>query len=276
MSLPALVVTPHSSGHIPAEILAEMLGPDFYDSQARQARLEWMFTEGDPHTEVLFHAPQAHNLHAPISRFVVDLNRHRDEGGNNGVIKLTDFEQRPLYPSGYVLSETAAAERLNRYWDSFHAEIERMIAVHGIRLLVNGHSMQPTGPAIGPDAGRLRPALCLMTAGDAEGKPVAGHGSVGPGLAKDLLRLLNKHFAPVVKGQVSEEIALNAPWDTDQLSYRYASPARSNPVPGFGLEFNRALYLRYKDGKEFPNDPMIRGLNQAFGAFLEDALALVR
>lgn len=275
MSLPALVITPHSSGHIPAEILAEMLGPDFYDSQARQARLEWMFVEGDPHTEVLFHTPQAHNLHASISRFAVDLNRHRDEGGNNGVIKLTDFEERPLYPSGYVLSEAARAERLNRYWDGFHAEIERLIAVHGIRLLVNGHSMQPTGPAIGPDAGKLRPALCLMTARDAEGNPSAGHGTIEHKLAKDLLRLLNKHFAALVKGQVTEEIALNSPWDTDQLTYRYSDPARANPLPGFGLEFNRALYLIYKDGKEFPNDPMIHSLNEAFRAFLEDAMALM-
>lgn len=275
MSLPVLVVTPHSSGHIPAEILADMLGEDFYNSQARQARLEWMFVEGDPHTEVLFHTPQAHNLHATQSRFVVDLNRHRNEGGNNGVIKLTDFEERPLYPRGYVLSEAARTERLNRYWDSFHAEIERMILAHNIRLLVNGHSMQPTGPAIGPDAGKLRPALCLMTAGDTDGNPVEGHSGVGPKLAKDLLRLLQKHFASVVKGQPTEEIALNSPWDTDQLTYRYSDPARKNPVPGFGLEFNRVLYLVYKDGREYPNDPMIRQLNEAFCAFLAEAAALV-
>lgn len=262
--MPALVVTPHSSGHIPAEILAQMLGPDFYAATARAARLEWMFTEGDPHTEVLFHAPQAFNLHASISRFVVDLNRQRDEGGNNGVIKLTDFEENPLYPAGFVLSEAAREERLKRYWDGFHAEIERMIQAHGIGLLVNGHSMQPTGPAIGPDAGKLRPALCLMTGGDS-------HSNLGPALAHDLHGLLHKHFETLLKGQATEAIAINSPWASDQLTHRYAQKG----IPGFGLEFNRALYLIYKDGQEYPNDPIIKALNQAFVGFLQDAVALL-
>lgn len=274
MKLPALVITPHSSGHIPTEVLADMLGEKVFDSAQRQARLDWMFSEGDPYTDVLFHSPLAHSLHAPISRFVVDLNRHRDEGGNNGVIKLTDFEERPLYPKGFSLSEEAREERLGRYWDSFHTEVERMIA-GGIRLLVNGHSMQPRGPLIGPDAGKMRPALCLMTAGDSQGNPVAGHGSLSAPLAKDVQKLLHKHFAPVAKGQQTQEIALNAPWQTDQLTHRYSSPTRKNAVPGFGLEFNRALYLTYQDSKEYPNDPMIRALNSAFQAFLQDAVALV-
>jgi N-formylglutamate amidohydrolase len=273
MSWPALIVTPHSSGHIPADILAEMLGQQLYHSPLRQARLEWMFREGDPYTDVLFHTPQAHNLHASISRFVVDLNRHHDEGGNNGVIKLSDFEEQPLYPPGFVLSTEAREERLRRYWDSFHREIERVIETQNIRLLVNGHSMQPKGPLIGPDAGQPRPALCLMTAGDSEGNPVAGHGSLPAGLAKAVHQSLVKHFASLVKGQ--GEIALNSPWQTDQLTHRYSDPLRKKAVPGFGLEFNRALYLTYQEGKEYPNDPMIKALNQAFQGFLQDVMELL-
>lgn len=275
MRLPALVVTPHSSGHVPTEVLAEMLSERFYLSSEREARLEWMFTEGDPYTDVLFHTPEARNLHAPISRFVVDLNRHRGEGGNNGVIKLTDFEERPLYPAGFGLSEQDREERLRRYWDSFHAEIERVLGAEEIRLLVGGHSMQPTGPTIGPDAGKPRPAVCLMAGTDPHGEPLSDHASLPKNLALDVLKLAQKHFAPAVRGQSTQAITLGVPWQTDQLTHRYSDPSRNRPVPGFGLEFNRALYLIYRDGKEYPNDGILRPLNTAFREFLAAVMRLL-
>jgi N-formylglutamate amidohydrolase len=275
MRLPALVVTPHSSPHVPAEVLAQMLGQRFYDSQAREERLEWLFREGDPYTDVLFHTPEAHNLHAPVSRFVVDLNRGREEEGDNGVLKLTDFEGQPLYPMGFVLGEPEREDRLRRYWDSFHAEIERVLEANGIRLLVSGHSMQPIGPKIGPDEGQPRPALCLMAGTDASGNPFSGHSSLPKNLALGLLSLAHKHFAPVVRGHISEAIRLGEPWTSDQLSQRYSDPARARPVAGLGLEFNRALYLTYKDGQEYPNDAMIRLLNTAFRGFVAEAMELV-
>lgn len=270
MRIPALVITPHSSAQVPAEVLAQMLGERFYEAPERQARLEWLFREGDPYTEVLFHAPEAHTLQAPYSRFVVDLNRQRDEGGNNGVIKLTDFEERPLYPAGFTLSEPEREERLRRYWDSFHAEIERVLGTHEVRLLVNGHSMQPTGPAIGPDAGKPRPGICLMAGTDAEGRPLSASPSLPQKLALEVLGLARKHFSALLRGQPAEAIALGEPWASDPLSQRYSDPARARPVWGFGLEFNRALYLRYEGGQEYPNDPMIRALNGAFREFLAE------
>ncbi|MER3462680.1 MAG: glutamine synthetase catalytic region [Armatimonadota bacterium] len=275
MRLPALVVTPHSSAQVPAEVLALMLGQRFYDHEAREERLEWLFRESDPYTDVLFHTPEAHNLHAPVSRFVVDLNRGREEGGDNGVLKLTDFEKRLLYPAGFILSELDREERLRRYWDSFHHEIEQVLEVNEIRLLVNGHSMQPSGPAIGPDVGKPRPAVGLMAGTDSEGTPFEGYPSLPKALALDVLSLAHKHFAPLLRGQISEAIRLGEPWKSDQLSQRYSNPARARPVPGFGLEFNRALYLTYEDGKECPDDAMIRVLNAAFRAFLAEVMELV-
>lgn len=168
-ALPVLIVTPHSSGHVPFDVLAEMLGEEAFSSEVRAQRLEELFLEGDPYTDAIFHAPGATSLHAPVSRFVVDLNRDRDTVGENGVIKRTDFERRPLYPPGFELDAVAHEERLRRYWDSFHAEIERCLKTHPIRLIINGHSMQPYGPQIGPDAGQPRPALTLMTASGAAG-----------------------------------------------------------------------------------------------------------
>ena len=173
MKLPVLVLTPHNSGFIPTDILAEMLGEDIYSIEKRNGRLSWMFDEGDPYTDIIYHAPEAYNLQALTSRFVVDLNRERGQLGENGVIKLTDFEKRPLYPDGFVLTPEKREERLRRYYDSFHNEVEEML-VQAIDLIIDGHSMQPYGPKISPDAGKLRPAITLMTSSTPQGHKLEG------------------------------------------------------------------------------------------------------
>ncbi len=273
----ALIVTPHSSGHVPADVLHDMLGDALFDPARRAAHLRHIFDEGDPYTDLIFSVPGAQALHAGVSRFVVDLNRDRASGGANGVIKLTDFDGVPLYPREFRLSGAAREERLRRHWDPFHAEIERVLAGGGVTLVVNGHSMQPRGPAIGPDAGQSRPALTLMTAGDARGEllPHRAHSSVPAAQARALLDLVQRHFAPLLNGSGPTRIALNDPWQVDELTYRYSAPARARPVPGFGLEVNRALYLRQEGGAEVPDGDAIRALNQAFRAFLPDALSVV-
>jgi N-formylglutamate deformylase len=281
--LPVLVLTPHSSGHVPSDILAEMLGADIFSGEARRKRLEWMFLEGDQYTDLIYQTLEAYTLHAQTTRFVVDLNRDRNEDGENGVIKLTDFEKRPLYPEGFTLTPEKRAERLRRYFDSFHAEIEAMVASHEIHLIINGHSMQPSGPKISPMPGVPRPAITLMTSSDESGKPLENksHTTISPGQTKLVLALLEKHFGSIITQSttVPHEIALNRPWSFDELSYRYSDPQRKiaegkKAVPSFGIEFNHALYLIYKDGKELPNESVIKQLNEAFQNFLREVVRI--
>jgi N-formylglutamate amidohydrolase len=277
MKLPVLVLTPHNSGFIPADILAEMLADDVWSEEKRQSRLKWMFDEGDPYTDLIYHAPEAYNLQALASRFVVDLNRGRDQSGENGVIKLTDFEKRPLYPEGFVLSEEKREERLRRYHDSFHNEVEAMLK-QDIGLIIDGHSMQPYGPKIGPDAGKPRPAITVMTSSTPHGQILDGktHMTISYDQAHKVMDLLEHHFMPIVEACLSVPalIALNDPWDHDELSYRYSDPKRKKAVPAFAIEFNKALYLNYQDGQEFPNEPVIKQLNQAFQQFLREVVTI--
>jgi N-formylglutamate amidohydrolase len=279
MTLPVLVLTPHPSGYIPPDILAEMLGEDFFSFEKRNQRISWMFDEGDPYTDVIYHCPDAYNLHALTSRFVVDLNRERDQDGENGIIKLTDFEKRPLYPEGFVLSEEKRQERLRRYYDSFHNEVEFMLEQYPIKLIIDGHSMQPQGPKIGPDAGKLRPAITLMTSSTPQGKILNGktHSTISLEQAHQVMGLLEKHFMPIIEdcNAVPAFIALNEPWDHDEISYRYSDPNRKNHVPAFAIEFNRALYLHYGDGREYPNEPVIKKLNQTFQEFIREVVTIV-
>ena len=207
---------------------------------------------------------------------MVDLNRPRDQSGDNGVIKLTDFQRNPLYPEGFVLENEAREQRLRRYWDPFHAEVDRILENPGIKLLVDGHSMQAIGPAIGPDGGQPRPALCLMTGHDGAGNERPGaRGTVSLSQARALHSLLEKHFGTWINASSngSKEIALNAPWSGDDISLCYSDPQRARPVPAFGLEFNRALYLEDPAGAA-PLEKNILELNRLFRAFLKDALEL--
>ena len=274
---PLLIVTPHASGHVPQDILGEMLGEARNDLEARRARVAQLFEQGDPYTDVIFDLPDAHALHATFSRFVVDLNRRRDQRGPNGVVKLTDFDGTPLYEHGAPPDETRIEDRLRRYWDSFHAEVDRTIHEHHIELLIDGHSMSPRGPSLGPDGGAVRPALTLMTGGDEDGEPAGDRPpTVTPALARALRDAAERAFASVLReaeGEAPPMAVLNSPWSADEVAYANAPAAG---IPAFGLEINRALYLGRGDDGERPREERIHTLNACFAAFATEALALVR
>jgi len=275
VGLAVLIVTPHSSGHVPQDVLAAMLGDSRDDVVARDELLHKIFLQGDPFTDVIFDVPGAHVLHAWMSRFVVDVNRRREHQGSNGVVKVTDFDSVPLYPPGSEPTGEEIEERLRRYWDPFHNTIGRLLETNAIELLLDGHSMTATGPALGPDHGAVRPAITLMTGGDAEGEPRASvRPSLDPELARKFQSLAERFLAPVLEAasaQVEPEVALNRPWSADELSYHHGPP---RGVPAFGLEVNRDLYLDESTGQPLPE--RLRLLRQGLVAFTDAALAATR
>lgn len=257
MDLPLLILTPHSSGQLPALAMHQMLGEAVYDTQAREALQRRIFLDGDPYTELLFLVPGARTLNAPWSRFVVDLNRERNDDSDNGVVKRTGFDLNPLYPEG---SEPDTEARLRRYWDSFDRQVRAEL--DGVQLLMVGHSMGMYGPALGPDPGLARPALTLMLG---EGQ----RATFPPALAEQLREAAETAFAGVLQNAEVHRVAINDPWTTDDLSRRYGHL----DLPAFGLEINAGLYLT---SNGFPRDERIRALNQAMRSFAAMALELVR
>lgn len=237
--LPILISTPHCSGHVPHWLLARMLRT----GEERTALERRLFREGDPFTDALFHVPDAAaTVNAAASRFVADPNRARDEGGENGVIKLTDFERRPFFPTGYALSDEEREMRLSQYYDSYHAALARALAPGSIRFFIDGHSMTAHGPAIGPDQGAPRPALCIGNFGDAEGDPADGPVSCPGPMARGIRDRLAASLKDVIAASgLPEGPALNRPFDGGHILRRYSQPPFA--VPGVMIEINRALYL---------------------------------
>ena len=253
---PPLILTPHSSGQLPAQVMHQMLGEAVYDTLAREALQRRIFLDGDPYTDLLFLVPGARTLNAPWSRFAVDLNRERDDDSDNGVVKRTGFDLNALYPAG---TEPDAEDRLRRYWDSFDAQVRAEL--EDVSLLMVGHSMSMYGPALGPDHGQPRPALTLMLG---EGERT----TFPPGLAEPLRLAAEQAFAAVLRGAEVSRVAVNDPWTTDDLSVRYGH-AR---LPAFGLEINAGLYLTDEGA---PRDDRIYALNACLQVFTAAALELV-
>ncbi len=256
-----LILTPHSSGQLPAPVMHQMLGEAAFDTQAREALQRRIFLDGDPYTDLLFLVPEARTLNAPWSRFVVDLNRERGDTSDNGVVKRTGFDRRPLYPAD---TNPDVEDRLRRYWDSFDQQVKAELDVAGsdrVRLLLVGHSMSMYGPALGPDQGQPRPALTLML-GEGE-RP-----TVPAALHEPLRQLAEQTFAAVLQNAEVTRVAVNDPWTIDDLSLRYGRP----DLPAFGLEINAGLYLSAVDE---PRDDRIHALNACLRAFAAAALEVV-
>lgn len=239
--LPLLVSTPHCSGHVPHAILADMLET----GEPPEALRRRLFAEGDPYTDEIFHIPGAAViLNAPASRFVADLNRERGEGGENGVIKLTDFDRRPFYPPCYALSDEARERRLALYYDPYHHAMAGALSGGRIRFFIDGHSMSAAGPAIGPDQARPRPAVCVGNFGDADGEPLPGAGpaSCPPDLARRIRDRLSESLADLIaESGLPAGVRLNDPFDGGHILQKFSRAPYA--VPGVMIEINRALYL---------------------------------
>lgn len=124
------------------------------------------FEDTDWHLARLYHF--AHELGATVlvpraSRYVVDLNRPSDDtpmypGANNTELCPTRFfTGEPLYRQGAAPGPAEVAQRVQRYWQPYHAALRQALdearARHGHAVLFDGHSIRSELPWLFP--GRL-------------------------------------------------------------------------------------------------------------------------
>ena len=264
-----LVSVPHHSGVVPFEVLVAMLGDAAFDPDAADARRAAMVREGDPYTDQLFALPGARFVTATVSRFVVDLNRDRDDRSANGVVKRTDFAERPLYPPGGEPSDADVEARLRRFYDPYHAALDAEIARARPRLVVDAHAMTGAGPALGPDAGAPRPAAALITGGDRDGEPTDAPVSLPPGIARALAAALEAALAarlPLGVDGTPSGVTINDPFVRGGIQHRLGADPAGPRVPTVGIEINRLLF-ETDDGA--PRPDCIAAIRAAVGEALE-------
>lgn len=147
-----LISVPHAGTCVPADLFEQFSAParELPDTDWKVDRLyAW--------------APQAGAgmLVAPMSRYVIDLNRPPDDaplydsaGASlfTGLVPTATFAAAPVYRPGREPDAQEIRRRLETYWNPYHQclreELARIKDVHGYAVLLDAHSIRSKVPAL--------------------------------------------------------------------------------------------------------------------------------
>ncbi len=250
---PLLISIPHCSTHIPPQIRQQMT---FTDHHLKE--------ETDLLTDQIFTLKNIPVLKASVSRYVVDLNRARESQGEKGVLVTTDFDNRPIYQSGFSISPQEKEHRLLQYWDPYHQDLTQQLRAPHISLFLDCHSMRPVGSRKAPDPGEERADIVLSNLGTSTGKtrPEIGYLSCQWEWLLKVAEILEVLWRPH-----PIDIAFNDPYYGGYITEHYSHPDWQGHKQGFQIEINRKLYLNWDTQESLPHK--VLQLNQIFQEFLE-------
>ena len=144
-----LVTIPHWSKKIPKG----------YEKRILERSAIWKHI--DPGTDQLFNLDKAKIIKAKYTRFVVDLNRRRNDFSNKGVLIKVAWDGEKVWKNYPGKQETELL--LQTHYDPFFESLKKWIAKqNGTVLHVDGHSMNPFGGSHSIDVRKERPDICLM------------------------------------------------------------------------------------------------------------------
>jgi len=190
--LPLLVSVPHDGREIPDAIAARLSAPALAlpDTDWHVARLYAFCRDLG-----------ASMLVARCSRYVVDLNRPRDDASlypgqaTTGLCPTKTFEGDPVYQSGKEPDAGEIRDRITRYWRPYHARIaqyvEATLESHGYALIWDAHSIASELPLLFP--GRL-PVLNIGTNDGTSCAPVIQDAIFGVAAGSPFSHVLNGRF----------------------------------------------------------------------------------
>ncbi len=154
MKLPFLVSVPHSGQRIPQEVQDTcILTP------------EQIYEDGDwGAAEIYFGLEKSAEafISSDVARAIVDLNRAADDFRKDGIIKTHTCYDIPVYkefPSQKLIEQLLAA-----YYHPYHLKLEQLAEKGNVKVGIDCHTMAAVGPPVGPDAGRMRPLVCISNA----------------------------------------------------------------------------------------------------------------
>lgn len=215
MKLPLLLSVPHAGLAVPAPLASRcLLTP------------EEIVADGDEGARQIYdlEAEVAGFVTTEVARAVLDMNRAEDDLRKDGVVKTHTCWEVPIWSS--PLGAAEAEDLLERFHRPYHRRL-RELAGSGVILGVDCHTMAAVGPPVGPDSGRVRPALCL---GD-------GGGACPREIVESLAEALSATFG--------EEAAIN-----DPFSGGYISRSHAAELPWVQLELSRAPNMTFAEKRE--------------------------
>ena len=254
MALPFIISVPHCASQIPDTIKSGMA---LNEIQIRESV--------DFGTREIFgRIPAQEIIMARWNRLVADPNRAPDRLDAKGVVALTDYHGRPVFRPGREPSGEAILDRVNRYHRPYHAALEQSLHNPKAVALIDGHSLNGTGPADAPDAGQRRKDVILSNNGDTEGRPDPAIGP--PSCAPEQIHLFRSAFE-----NQGFSVALNAPYHGGYIVKHYGQ--RLKPANRFAIqiEINQDLYMA--PGGLFPEKPRIERVRRQVINALEEVAA---
>ncbi|MCG6879370.1 MAG: N-formylglutamate amidohydrolase [Deltaproteobacteria bacterium] len=226
MKLPFIISLPHCSGRIPKRIQA---GIRLTPKEAADAI--------DLGTlEIFGGLPAFKVLCAQWSRLVVDLNRPSDQRHAKGPIALVDYHGRQVYRSDAVPDEEEITHRLSTYYEPYHRQLANAVEMAHIKGLLDCHSLQGSGPAEAPDAGRIRNDITLGNNGRPDGKRDSARGELT--------------CTPALMGFVRQvfegagfSVSINFPYAGGFIVAHYGPGLAAGGKMALQIEINQDLYL---------------------------------
>lgn len=226
MTLPIVLSIPHCGTEVPADIEPDLaLRPD------QVAESEDLGTR-----EIFDGLPVLAALAARWSRLVVDLNRPADDYGPRGVIADADYYTRPVFKPGREPNRSETIRRVKDYYLPYHDKLKESLALPGVKLLLDCHSMDGVGPADAPDPGQARADVNLGNNGGAGGEPSAQRAEVTcpPRLIHGLADALESQGLSV---------SLNSPYAGGYITREYGAALGRQGKAALQIELNTNLYL---------------------------------
>ena len=243
---PLLVSMPHTGTFL----------PDWLKERITPVALE--LPDTDWHLERLYDFLEelgASVLVATHSRYVVDLNRPPDNANlypgqdTTPLVPIDTFHKEPLYQPGQEPAEVEIADRVEKYWKPYHAQLGQALASlkeeHGYALLWDAHSIFSRVPRF------FKGTLTELNLGTADGR------SCAPGIGEGLMKVVSGYGA-----------VLNGRFKGGYITRRYGAPAGG--VHAVQLELSEATYMEESPPFRFGEDlakrlrPQLRALIEEF------------
>jgi len=256
MALPFIISVPHCAGQVPEDIRSTMA----------LSENEILASVDFGTSEIFGRIPAQETLMAQWNRLVVDPNRAPDRLDPKGVTALTDYHGRPVFRSALEPDRRTIIERVSRYHRPYHATLEKILGNPKAIALIDGHSLNGTGPADAPDRGQKRKDVILSNNGDTDGKQRSSSDPLN--CSPEQLRLFKSAFE-----NQGLSVALNFPYKGGYIVRHYSDLLRPSNRFAIQIELNQDLYMAPSD--LFPEDRRIQQVyRQVLKALQEAAAAL--
>lgn len=224
--LPFIISIPHCSDQVPENIRGSL-------ALSEQQIIESV----DFGSEEIFGAlPSSHIIKAQWSRLIVDLNRAPDQTDPKGVVALTDYHGRAVYQKGQTPDHDSIIARVDHFHRPYHEKLETALADTTVIGLIDGHSLNGTGPANAPDPRQRRKDIIISNNGDINGalRPEGSPTSC----SIDRIQRFKQAFQD--KGF---SVSLNAPYLGGYITHHYGRQLIKQGRFAIQIEMNQDLYM---------------------------------